>query len=390
MNQLKLKSMKVTLLRSKIIHVKGRSGVFSSRSSFLCVGVKLLLGYFAIFLLTQFLLIEPAGADANKQTQVHWLVQGNHKRFYEVHFPKGYRRIQSSAVVLGFHGGGGNAAQFIENTAMNEIADRYGFIAVYPQGTAKSGFLSKKFRTWNAGACCGPAMEHNIDDVAFVAALIDDLERRFNIDRSRVYATGISNGAQMSYRLACELSDRITAVAAIAGQGNYTPCKPERAVPVLHIHGTEDTCALFDSRKPRSDGHCPVLDGVQLSGGCFQVYLSKLFSKKIEPVCFPAMPVEEYLDFWRENNACSAKSKITLNQGAVRCESSVECASDAEVTLCTIRGGGHIWPGAKPTGVCRSNAKGRACRLWEETVGSSNNQINAGEIAWQFFRRHSL
>jgi polyhydroxybutyrate depolymerase len=123
-------------------------------------------------------------------------------------------------------------------TGLNEKADEAGFLAVYPNGTGE-----KRSLTWNGGNCCGYAVENQVDDVGFVRALLDDLEKVVTVDPSRVYATGISNGAIMAYRLASELSDRIAAVAPVAGPMGTATCSPRRPVSVMHFHGTDDQFA---------------------------------------------------------------------------------------------------------------------------------------------------
>ena len=117
-------------------------------------------------------------------------------------------------VVLNFHGGAGNAVGQQRYVHMDAIADREGFIVVYPNGT---GVLEDRLLAWNAGTCCGMAAREETDDVGYVRALLDELARRLPVDSARVYATGLSNGAMMSYRLAAELSDRIAAIAPVAG-----------------------------------------------------------------------------------------------------------------------------------------------------------------------------
>src|SRR5215831_5938057 len=116
---------------------------------------------------------------------------------------------------------------------MDVLADREGFLAVYPYGT---GVMKAKLLTWNAGPCCGYAQKNKIDDVAFVAALLDDLAARVDYDRARVYATGHSNGAMMAYRLAQDLSDRIAAIAPVGGALVTDTIRAKRAMPILHIH----------------------------------------------------------------------------------------------------------------------------------------------------------
>ena len=121
---------------------------------------------------------------------------------------------------------------------MSAKGEAEGFIAVYPQG---SGGIAGKLRTWNAGTCCGYAMQQRIDEIAFVAALLDDLQATVAIDRARVYATGISNGGMMAYEVACALADRIAAIAVVAGEMTALDrCRPSRPVPVLVIHGSAD------------------------------------------------------------------------------------------------------------------------------------------------------
>src|SRR5436853_5461059 len=145
--------------------------------------------------------------------------------------------------MLSFHGGGSNAEVMRSYTRMDPAADRDGYIVVYPNGS--SGFQGK-FLTWNAGNCCGPAAALQVDDVGFALAVIDDFATRIPIDRSRIYATGLSNGSMMAYRLAAEASEHIAAVAGVAGAMSLGRFAPKRPVPVLHIHSTDDPIARFD------------------------------------------------------------------------------------------------------------------------------------------------
>jgi polyhydroxybutyrate depolymerase len=137
-------------------------------------------------------------------------------------------------LVIALHGGTGSGAQFQRTSGLDEIADMHGFIAVYPDGTGQ-------LRTWNAGYCCGAAQRQNVDDVAFIRQLIETIEISFSIDQRGVYAMGHSNGGMLAYRLACELSDRIAAVALQAGSLGVDECAPSSPVSLLHIHGTADT-----------------------------------------------------------------------------------------------------------------------------------------------------
>ena len=100
------------------------------------------------------------------------------------------------------------------------------------------------FATWNAGNCCGGARDQNVDDVGFIRQIVANLTRQMNVDRQRIYATGMSNGGLMSYRLACEMSDVFKAIAPVAGTDNTRSCTPKQPVAVLHIHARNDTHVL--------------------------------------------------------------------------------------------------------------------------------------------------
>lgn len=258
-------------------------------------------------------------------------------RSFRVHLPPGYAPGRAAPLVLMLHGGGGSALQLqTQSSNMDEIADREGFITVYPEGT---GALA----TWNAGLCCGRAVEEGVDDVAFVNALLDHLEAELCVDRRRVYAMGMSNGALLSHRLACELSHRIAAIAPVAGTIGVTDCAPARPVAVMQIHGT-------------SDGHVPWNGGV----GC-----------GLARVSFISVP--DTMERWRVLNACGANQDEVLVQGDGRCTAYVGCT--APVTLCAIEGGGHSWPGGVPkSGVVDCPAD-----------GPQSATFSASEAAWRFF-----
>jgi len=170
------------------------------------------------------------------------LTYDGRERSYIVHVPPGYDPARPTPVVLVFHGGGGNAENARMMTGFDAGADAAGFIVVYPNGT---GRRSDRLLTWNGGRCCGYAMEQNVDDVGFVRALLADLGPVANVDARRIYATGMSNGAIMSYRLACELADVVAAIGLVAATQNLDACTPSRPAPVLHIHGDADIHAPY-------------------------------------------------------------------------------------------------------------------------------------------------
>ncbi|NBP67916.1 MAG: phospholipase, partial [Cytophagia bacterium] len=150
------------------------------------------------------------------------------------------RADNSLALVIVLHGGGGSAAQCERSYGWTAKSAAEQFMVVYPDGVASNKPL--KLRTWNAGRCCDYASQMNIDDVKFLSELIDHLSSRYPINRKSVFVTGMSNGAMMAYRLACEIPEKITAIAAVSGTLMTTqPCQPSRATPILHIHSELDT-----------------------------------------------------------------------------------------------------------------------------------------------------
>lgn len=248
-----------------------------------------------------------------------------------VHMPPDYDATSATPIVLNFHGLGQQPENQKNFTRMNELADREGFIVLYPRGEGE-------YLPWNAGPCCGGYGSSEHDDVAFVATLLDAIPERFCVDRRRVFATGFSNGAMLTHRLACELSDRIAAFAPVAGGLLEIPCEPARSVPLLHFHGS--------------------LDPLYPYGG--------------NPIAgFP--PVEDVVRGWAARSGCEVNPKEISRAVISRCETFPSCERRAEVTLCTSDGAGHTWPGGEPT-----------------AVGVTAYDVNANELMWSFFERHPL
>jgi len=290
-------------------------------------------------LATAVLVVAACGAVA--ETIERTLRVGARERSYEIDLPARRDSVRPLAVVIVFHGGGGSADSVRRQSRMSVKGDAEGFIAVYPQG---SGGIAGKLRTWNAGTCCGQAMQQRIDEIAFVAALLDDLQATVAIDRARVYATGISNGAMMAYEVACALADRIAAIAVVAGEMTALErCRPSRPVPVLVIHGSDDR-------------NLPVDGGVG----------AKAFA--VHDVRSVAAAVE----FWRRHDGCadSARSEVA---GTVRRTRYASCSGGSEVELVMIEGGGHSWPGGD-----------RLARF----LDPPSQALDATAEIWRFFARH--
>lgn len=170
-----------------------------------------------------------AGAALGAGDYRFFLAHQGLRRSYLVHVPPQAAAGAPLPVVINFHGGGSNAAVQKAYTRMDRAADRDGYVAVYPNGT---GGIGGRFLTWNAGTCCGSAAASGIDDVGFALAVLDDLGRRTPVDSSRIYATGLSNGSMMAYRLAAEAPRRNSFRAtAVRGGERRSVSESEGRIP---------------------------------------------------------------------------------------------------------------------------------------------------------------
>ncbi|MDE2496120.1 MAG: hypothetical protein KGL97_19655 [Alphaproteobacteria bacterium] len=268
-------------------------------------------------------------------------------RPYIVHIPSGLKSSAPAPVILVLHGGGGTAEKMDRLTCpggdetspscLARMANKKGFVVVYPNGTARE-FLGRKLRTWNAGggeqgwSCVsGLACRNRVDDIAYFKALLNNLHAVVNVDDGRIYAVGISNGAAMVHRLACQMSDKITAIAAIAGGNQFSalqPCRPAKLVAVLGIHGT-------------ADPGWPI-DGGEIKGGLWSRFIGatqgRLFSDR------------QTIADWAARNGCSPRPITDNLPVLVRDGTSVTrsvyagCEKGADVVYYEIVGGGHTWP----------------------------------------------
>lgn len=303
------------------------------------------------------------------------LVHNELTRYYTVHIPLGYNKAKLTPLILALHGGGGNAESGPKYFGLNQKSDKEGFIVVYPEGSVKK-VLGKTFASWNAGRCCGPALKNNIDDVGFINVLIEKLKTDFNVDGKRVFVTGMSNGAQMAYRLACELSDKIAAIAPSGSQGTFDNCQPERPVPVLHIQGKVDPCSLYGG------GTC---------GRCMADFWNEI-GVPVQYDDWACVSIPSYIDTWRIRNGCSEKTSMTFQNKGATCIAYEGCRQDADVVLCTVEGLGHNWPGQETYGVeaCGTNPDGKICQTWKDKVGPLNQDLIANNQIWEFFKNHPM
>jgi polyhydroxybutyrate depolymerase len=278
-------------------------------------------------------------------TKQYTLAIGSSSRTFLVHVPKTLASANPS-LVIALHGGGTDGKKMERFSGLSEASERYGFVVVYPNGKGRL----KRFLTWNAGSCCGYAQKHNIDDPAFIRQLIAYMIGQYHVDPSRVYITGISNGAMMAYRLAAEIPDRIAAIAPIAGTLTIDPDSIHMAIPILHFHGTDDQYV------PYTGGHG-----------------SRSLTKN------SYISVEETIKAWvRINQAAAIPGVEELpalhNDGTRVIRYTYGTGRDSQnIVLYKIIGGGHTWPG-------QPHAR--------FLLGRTTTEISANDLMWEFFRTH--
>jgi polyhydroxybutyrate depolymerase len=228
-------------------------------------------------------------------------------RSYFLHIPPGLTSDQPLPLVLVFHGFSGTGDSMAITTGFNKLADAYGFLVVYPNGTGPVGATS-----WNAEGCCGYATDNSVDESTFVQTIISDLKAEADIDPKRIYATGFSNGAMLAYRLGCDMSDTLAAVAPVAGVLLHNPCQPAQPVSVLHIHGMADLSVPYAGRTT------PAVMGIFES-------------------------VQQSISTWVELDGCPAAPLVEQN-GIVTHNSYAPCSNGTAVELYSLQGIGHTWP----------------------------------------------
>ena len=272
----------------------------------------------------------------------HTLEHGGRSRVYRVHVPASYRSEAPAPLLLALHGGGGSMDYMgrDENYGLITLSERTGLVLVLPNGISRlrSGMLA----TWNAGDCCGAARDEQVDDVGYIRRVLEQVQRQLRIDPQRIYATGMSNGAMMAYRLACELPGVFSAIAAVAGTDNTQTCTPDRAVSVLHIHARNDSHVLYEGGAgPEAVERSLITD-------------------------FRSVP--ETVARWGERNSCPKTPQRVLEKDGAWCERYAPCAGGSQLQLCVTAAGGHSWPGG-------SKRRGEA----------PTQVISANELMWSFF-----
>ena len=264
------------------------------------------------------------------------ITHGGLERDYTLYIPASYSTGTDLPLVLNFHGYTSNAWQQAFYSNFNTVSDEEGFIIVYPEGTEDNTGTSH----WNVG--WGGS---TVDDIGFTSALIDSISAEYSINQDRVYSTGMSNGGFMSYQLACELSDRIAAIASVTGSMNmgwFNSCNPNHPMPVMEIHGTLDLSVSYNASS---------------------------FTESIPDI----------LDFWANFNNCNSTA-IVIN--VPNTSTTDGCTAEhhiwengnngSTVEHYKIIGGEHSWPGS-----LLSN-------------GVTNQDIDASEKIWEFFSKYDI
>jgi polyhydroxybutyrate depolymerase len=264
-------------------------------------------------------------------------------RSYHVHVPPQYDPAKPIPVVIALHGGGTNASMMAKMSQLSKKSDEAGFLVIYPNGTG-IGLLN-----FNAGGR-RDCIKDEPDDVKYIGAVLDEVGCLASIDSKRIYATGLSNGGMMCYRLAAEMSDRIAAIAPVAGTMAIEKATPTKPVPIMHFHGTAD---------------------------------------KIVPPTGPARGTPSFLTFktldetlqlWRKINECPDKAQEVHFEDKAKDGTTVRQLTygpgknGSEVILIEIEGGGHTWPGHKSL---------------IPFLGKTTLDISANDLMWDFFQRHS-
>jgi len=258
-------------------------------------------------------------------------------RDFILNIPTSYDGSEAMPVIFNFHGFGSNSTQQMFYGDFRSIAESEGIILVHPQGTFLGGQAH-----WNVG---GFTNASTIDDVGFTEAIIEYLLSNYNIDESRIYATGMSNGGYMSYLLACQLGNRFAAIASVTGSMTLETeqeCNPLHPTPVLQIHGTADEVVPFN-------------------GASFSV------------------SIDDVISYWVSYNNCSSPPQVieiednNTNDGSTATHTIYElCDQNITTELIKVDGGGHTWPGTVFGGP------------------GTNQDFNASQTIWEFFSKYDI
>lgn len=308
---------------------------------------------FLAFFLNGCMVSLPLHPEAGPRTYKNYMGPGFNgvRRSYLVHIPPDYNPEKPMPLVVVIHGAFDTAKGMEKYSGFSALADREGFVVMYPNGMGLFGYLQH----WNAGHCCGKAADDNWDDVGFVEAAIEDAQARLKIDARRIYMVGFSNGGMLTYRFAAEKGDVLAAAAPMAASIGGRPSadapewripEPEKPLAMIIVHGL-------------ADDDVPYEGGVSRYRGGTRTY----------------WPVEESVKFWVVNNGCRQEAADGyFNEGSVHMKSWGDCKNNADVALLLVNGWGHVWPGP----------------YFTSDLAKTNplKDFDAAEIIWAFFKSH--
>lgn len=269
------------------------------------------------------------------------------ERAYLQYVPDAHDGQTPVPMVLNFHGLTSNAGQQVFLTGLDAKAGEEGFVAIHPEGSLIPGTETTFFNTDISGE------SDQIDDVAFVDALLDELEANLCVDTNRIFTTGMSNGGFMSSALACTLSERFAAAASVAGM-TYPEgsCNPTRPVAMLHVHGTGDVVVPFDGGSSSLSGEGGTLEGADVT----------------------FVPIPGEIDQWSEELGCDGDPEVIEFSDEVTVEDFGGCDADLEFWI--VDGGGHTWPGTS------------AALALQSQLGFSTDDFNTTDLVWDWFVAH--
>ncbi|MCU0713089.1 MAG: alpha/beta hydrolase-fold protein [Pirellula sp.] len=278
---------------------------------------------------------------------------GRLERRYLLHVPKGYEAGKAVPLVVMLHGMGGTAILSQRETGLSDKGDAEGFIVVYPEATRPDPLQPASLRSnpqaWNDGSGRFHSGEQNIDDVGFLRSLIDELSKEYSIDQDRVFVTGFSNGASMTFRIGAELADRVAAIAPHSGTCWTESIKPLRSISVCYLTGTADTLNPIEGGFPR------LALGGQDQGG------------RSKP------PVMSMITKWAKAIECDEKPVADEESNGVRKLRYGSGRGQSQLLYITVDGLGHHWAGGK------SQAPGFL-------VGRNTDKLKATDVIWTFFQ----
>lgn len=275
-----------------------------------------------------------SNTSPTNEISIETIEHDGQKRQYFLYVPESYTGNDPVPLIFNFHGYTQYADNYILHSDFRPIADTAKFILVYPQGTLFNGLTHWNVSgNWTQGS--------TVDDVGFTEAMIDTLTSEYNIDISRIYAAGLSNGGYMSFHLACQLNDKFAAIASVAATmipTTFNTCNPQHPTPILQIHGTNDPLVPYNG------------NSISVS-------------------------VDDVLQYWVNYNNCNTNpittnlphNPVTTNGSTAQHIVYDDGDNHVRVEHFKIIGGGHEWPGS-----------------------SGNMDINACDEIWKFFSNYDI